>query len=383
VGTGASGGSAAHCSSRHPSKGGAGVDASMQQQQPTTPAKSGAAGSTHTSVNAAAGVSKEACERADRLVVVVRCLILLVLLGLSIAAARFCTTDNLHMIVQFVQEDPTSSLALFVIVYSTGLVLMVPGMMLGIGAGAAYGFLTGALVSWVSTCLGQTGAFLLGRYTLRDAVAGFLARKFPNFSAIDQNISQQGWKLVLLLRLSPFIPYVVLNYGLGVTSVDLWTYTWVSALSALPYVLAFAYLGAASNDLYDALSGHETTQAGLDWTIAMAAIMLLSAVLLGWACQKMLLQGVQGQGLSRTGSQVVGANVAYHKASSTAAAGDIQMEVLPTSTHSSSNSCCEPPEAVGGYIRAQSPAQLLHQPSGASSILLPTSTKPRSGGSDS
>lgn len=348
-------------------------------QQPPTPTKPGAAGSPKV----AAGVSKEAVERAGKLVVVVRCLILLVLLGMSIAAARFCTTDNLHMIVQFVQEDPTSSLALFVIVYSTGLVLMVPGMMLGIGAGAAYGFLTGALVSWVSTCLGQTGAFLLGRYTLRDAVAGFLARKFPNFAAIDQNISQQGWKLVLLLRLSPFIPYVVLNYGLGVTSVDLWTYTWVSALSALPYVLAFAYLGAASNDLYDALSGHETTQAGLDWTIAMAAIMLLSAVLLGWACQKMLLQGVQGPNtLSRTGSQVVGANVAYHKAA--AAGGDIQMEVLPTSTHSSSNSCCEPPEAVGGYIRAQSPAQLLHQASsGMGNLVLPTSTNPRIGGPDS
>ena len=55
----------------------------------------------------------------------------------------------------------------------------------------------------------MTLAFLLGRYLLHDAVAGALLRRVPNFAAIDRGVAREGWKLVLLLRLSPLVPYNV------------------------------------------------------------------------------------------------------------------------------------------------------------------------------
>jgi hypothetical protein len=56
-------------------------------------------------------------------------------------------------------------------------------------------------------------AFILGRYLLHDAVSALLLRKVPNFEEIDRRIAKEGWKLVLLLRLSPLVPYNVSEVG--------------------------------------------------------------------------------------------------------------------------------------------------------------------------
>jgi uncharacterized membrane protein YdjX (TVP38/TMEM64 family) len=50
------------------------------------------------------------------------------------------------------------------------------------------------------------------------------AEKSPKFLAVEEAIHEQGFKLVFLLRLSPFIPFNVLNYLMGVTSVKFWDY---------------------------------------------------------------------------------------------------------------------------------------------------------------
>ena len=53
----------------------------------------------------------------------------------------------------------------------------------------------------------QVLAFLLGRYLLRDLVASYLEARVPRFRAMDAGIEEDGWKLVLLLRLSPVLPH--------------------------------------------------------------------------------------------------------------------------------------------------------------------------------
>ena len=65
------------------------------------------------------------------------------------------------------------------------------------------------------------------RYLLREAVVAWLAARFPKWPAIDAALSREGWKLVTLLRLSPLVPWNVLNYALSVTG----------ARPALPYPL--------------------------------------------------------------------------------------------------------------------------------------------------
>jgi len=60
---------------------------------------------------------------------------------------------------------------------------------------------------------GMILAFYLGRYLLHDALSSLLLKRVKNFQEIDRRVAQEGWKLVLLLRLSPLMPYNVSGAG--------------------------------------------------------------------------------------------------------------------------------------------------------------------------
>ena len=52
---------------------------------------------------------------------------------------------------------------------------------------------------------------------LRGMVVAYLSSRFPKWTAVDAALSNEGWKLITLLRLSPVVPWNVLNYALSVT----------------------------------------------------------------------------------------------------------------------------------------------------------------------
>ena len=62
-------------------------------------------------------------------------------------------------------------------------------------------------------------------------------------------MSVSGWKLVVLLRLSPLTPFNILNYALSVTRIKFWDYTWSTALGLLPQSMLFVYMGTAVKSL--------------------------------------------------------------------------------------------------------------------------------------
>ena len=52
---------------------------------------------------------------------------------------------------------------------------------------------------WVGAVLGETAAFLVGRYLFRDGIKTY-AKKFRIWRAIELAVEQNGFKLVALLR---------------------------------------------------------------------------------------------------------------------------------------------------------------------------------------
>jgi uncharacterized membrane protein YdjX (TVP38/TMEM64 family) len=65
----------------------------------------------------------------------------------------------------------------------------------------------------------------------------------PKFRALDAAIGSEGFKLILLLRLSPIFPFALSNYLYGVTAVGFWPYITATFLGFLPGTLAYVYSG--------------------------------------------------------------------------------------------------------------------------------------------
>jgi uncharacterized membrane protein YdjX (TVP38/TMEM64 family) len=104
---------------------------------------------------------------------------------------------------------------------NTHKVLLLPPSPLAICAGAIFGLPLGTLCSWLPALIGESVAFLLGRFLLRGWVRALTAA-WPTWRALEAALREDGWKLVALLRLSPAVPFSVLNYALGTSSLKVY-----------------------------------------------------------------------------------------------------------------------------------------------------------------
>lgn len=136
---------------------------------------------------------------------------------------------------------------LVIVVYVLSTIFFIPGSALTIGSGTLFGLQTGFIVVLIGANLGALCSFLLARTFLREKVAAWAAAH-PKFRSLDQAIGRQGFKMVLLTRLSPVFPFVLLNYFLGLTAVRAGAYVLGNLLGMLPATFLFVYIGAAARD---------------------------------------------------------------------------------------------------------------------------------------
>jgi uncharacterized membrane protein YdjX (TVP38/TMEM64 family) len=143
---------------------------------------------------------------------------------------------------------------LYAVFYIAGTALFFPGLPLTLGAGFLYGAIIGTLVVSPASVAGATLAFLIARYLARDWVTRRL-KKYPQAAAIDRAIEKNGFKAVVLLRLQPVLPFNILNYALGLTSIRLRDYMLASWIGMFPATVLYVYLGSIMNDISDLLRG--------------------------------------------------------------------------------------------------------------------------------
>lgn len=138
--------------------------------------------------------------------------------------------------------------------YMIAVVLFVPGAPLTIGAGVAFGLWAGAAIVAVAATTGASLAFLLARHLLRGRVERWIEGR-EKFEAVDRAVESQGWKIVVLTRLSPAFPFNLQNYAYGLTGVGLRAYVLASAVAMLPGTVLYVYLGVAGTEVAAAATG--------------------------------------------------------------------------------------------------------------------------------
>ncbi len=165
---------------------------------------------------------------------------------------------------------------IFIGVYAMAAVLLVPGSILAIGAGALFGLGAGALLAIVGAVLGAIGAFLVGRHLVRDRIAHAFAGN-SKFTLIDHAVAREGWKMVLLIRLSPLFPYNLVNYAFGLTRIRFKPYAWASLLGVLPGTIMNVYIGSLAIDLAEWGYGARSHTTG-EWILYGIGFMATVAV---------------------------------------------------------------------------------------------------------
>ncbi|MCY7277876.1 MAG: TVP38/TMEM64 family protein, partial [Phormidesmis sp. CAN_BIN44] len=190
-----------------------------------------------------------------------------------IAAISFSNVqESLQNFLRSIQDFGSASAIVFIGVYLLLTVLLIPGTILTLSSGVIFGVVYGSLYTFIGATLGATAAFLIGRYFVRDWVAKKIESN-SKFKAIDAAVAKEGLKIVLLTRLSPAFPFVLLNYAFGVTKVSLQDYI-VGCVGMIPGTILYVYIGSLAGNLATIDASTQAAQ----WTLRIVGLIATIAV---------------------------------------------------------------------------------------------------------
>ncbi|CDY66709.1 hypothetical protein HID58_008864 [Brassica napus] len=230
--------------------------------------------------------------------------VLLILVAAIVLAFYFLPVEQLlRDFLLWVEQDlgPWGPLALAV-AYIPLTVLAVPASVLTIGGGYLFGLPIGFVADSVGATLGSGAAFLLGRTIGKPFVVAKL-KDYPQFQSVALAIEKSGFKICLLLRLAPLLPFSMLNYLLSVTPITLGPYLLSSWLGMMPITLALVYVGTTLKDLSDVT--HKWSELSFGHWASLILSLVVSVILM--VCVTKVAQNALRKALAEHGGDMNGA----------------------------------------------------------------------------
>lgn len=109
-------------------------------------------------------------------------------------------------------------------------------------AGALFGVGWGIALSWVASMLSALAGVLIARRLGREAVARMTG---PRVARVEDLLRRQGLVAVVVARVTPVVPFTIVNYGAGVSAVSLRDFLLGTAIGIVPGTVGYAALGAS------------------------------------------------------------------------------------------------------------------------------------------
>ncbi len=170
----------------------------------------------------------------------------------------------LHLLNWFNAQGAWAPL-LFVLLMATVVVMVLPGVLFTTGAGFVFGVVEGSIYVVTGTTLGATLAFLIARYLFGQRARQFVMAR-AKLRLVSEELTPNGWKIVMLTRLIPFFPGKISNYFFGLTAFSLRGYVGGSLLGFIPFSINNVYLGSIAADL-STLGQRNLERTPLEWAL--------------------------------------------------------------------------------------------------------------------
>lgn len=227
---------------------------------------------------------------AGRRALVVRIVVALIVIGALVVAFRLLpVTEWLTRFQSYVEGLGAIGYVVYALAYAACCVFFVPASVLTLGAGAIFGVLKGSAVVIAGATLGATLSFLLARTIMRKRIEAMTAGNVK-FAALDRALTNEGARIVFLIRLAPVFPFTYINYAFGLTGIAVLPYVVATFIGIIPATVAFVYLG-------DAAAGAATAGASNARTIiniAGAVVALIASIFVARVATKAIRKaGVQ------------------------------------------------------------------------------------------
>jgi uncharacterized membrane protein YdjX (TVP38/TMEM64 family) len=146
-------------------------------------------------------------------------------------------------VAAWVVTYPITAAVLFFAIFVAAVSLSLPvATVLALLAGSLFGFAEALLLVAFASSVGAMFAMLLSRYVFRDLVE----RHWPHGVAMaNRGLARDGSFYLLFLRISPALPYFVVNLLMGLTRLPVRTFFVMTLIGTLPEMALFVNAGGA------------------------------------------------------------------------------------------------------------------------------------------
>jgi uncharacterized membrane protein YdjX (TVP38/TMEM64 family) len=142
---------------------------------------------------------------------------------------------------------------IFVLAYVVAALTLAPAIVLTFAAGAVFGLWRGTLLTYVGAVLGASAVFWLSSWLAGGRVHAWLDRDH-RVAATRKAVVGRGIWIMFLLRLSPIVPYNILNYALALSGVRYRDYV-LATVGMIPAIVIYAYYGKVAGDVAAVAAG--------------------------------------------------------------------------------------------------------------------------------
>ena len=185
---------------------------------------------------------------------------------------------------------------LFIVIYVIAAVVLAPAFVLTFSSGAVFGLWRGTLLTFVGAALGASAVYAVAAPLARSRVLRWIDRD-PRVAATRRAVVRDSWWIMFLLRLSPLVPYSLLNYALALSGVRFRDYL-MALVGMIPAIIMYAYYGKVAGDVTRIVAGVSPPR-GTEYYVMMIVGLIATFAathLIGRAAKKAMAEegGVSG-----------------------------------------------------------------------------------------
>ncbi len=166
-------------------------------------------------------------------------------------------------LLQWLEGKGSWAFVIFILIDALIVVLLLPGIMITMGAGFMFGVVAGTVSVVIATTLGATIAFLIARSCFSDRITRYLLNH-PKLKRLNDEFACEGWRFILLIRMVPFFPFKLSNYFFGLIRFSSKDFLVGTFFGIIPITTFNVYLGSLVADIAQVGAG-DIVRSPLAW----------------------------------------------------------------------------------------------------------------------
>jgi len=151
--------------------------------------------------------------------------------------------EQVVTIKEFVQSFGIYAPLMFILLFTLAPLIFFPDGILALAGGLIFGFGLGSVYIMLGALCGGTLSFYLARMYGKKMHEKLSHEKLIHF---QQRVKKHGFVMILLLRLVPLVPFNIISYSAGFSTIRYRDFFFATLLGMIPGVLVYANIGAQS-----------------------------------------------------------------------------------------------------------------------------------------